>query len=126
MLHDGDADLVAFLEHARREGLRHDVEGLGGVTVEDHVAGVFLAGADEARHALARGVDGLGRLDGELVQAAQRVGVHGLIEAVLRLDDAGGALRGCRAVEEREVGHGCEQREVLLVRVCHDVDRTHR
>ena len=68
MLHDGDADLVAFLEHAWREGLRDDVEGLGGVAIEDDVAGVFLAGADEARRAPTGGVNGLGRLDGELVQ----------------------------------------------------------
>ena len=126
MLHDSDAHLIALLEHARCEALRHDVEGLGGVAIEDHVAGVLLANADEARDALARIFDGLGSLDGKLVQATQRVGVHRLVEAVERVDDASGALCGGGAIEKRQVRHGCKEREVLLVRVGRDVDRTHR
>ena len=126
MLHDGDAYLIVLLDHGGAEGLRDDVECLGGIAIEDYVTCVFLANADEARDELARILDGLGRFDGKLVETPQRIGVHGLVEVVHSLDDACGTLRGGRAIEERQVWHGREKREILLVRIGYDVDRNHR
>ena len=105
VLHDGDAHLVAGAEHRGRVRMRHEVQRLGRVAAEHDVARVLLAvEPDEARHVRARRVDGLGRLDRQLVQPAQRVGVHRLVEALLRLEHRLRALRRGGAVEKRQVG----------------------
>ena len=121
VLHDGDAHLVARLEHGRGEGVRHEVERLARVAGEHDLARVRRA--DEARDMGARRLDGLGGLDRQAVQAAQGVRVHVLVERALRVEGHGGALRRRRAVEEGEVGVRGEQGEVLLVGVGGDVDR---
>ena len=61
VLHDGDAHLVARLEHGGGEGLRHDVERFGRVAREHDV--VPVGRADELGDAVARHLDGLGGLD---------------------------------------------------------------
>ena len=87
VLHDGHADLVSGLEHKRREGLGHQVQALGRVAGEDDVLGqraaVLVHGADEAGHLLANAADLCRGGHGQAVEAAQRVGVHGLVEAAL-------------------------------------------
>ena len=102
VLHHGDGDLVAGFEHGGGEGLGHDVQAFGGVAGEDHLARV--ARADKARDLGAHLGDGLGGLDGERVQAAQGVGVHGLVELFLGGEHAGGALRGGGAIEKSDLG----------------------
>ena len=62
--------------------------------------------ADEGGDLRADVSDGRGGRHGETVEAAQRVGVHGLVEAALGVEGAGGALRGGRAVEKRDLGVG--------------------
>ncbi len=119
VLHHGDGDLVAGFEHGGGEGLGHDVQALGGVAGEDHLA--WVARADKARDLGAHLGDGLGGLDGERVQAAQRVCVHGLVELFLGGEHAGGALCGGGAIEKSDLGLARQQREVRAVRVLPDV-----
>ena len=113
VLHDGDDDLVAGLQHRGREALGDQVERLAGVAGEDDFVG--LGGADEVGDLLADLSDGIGGLDGQRVQAAQRVGVHTLVEIALGVEHAGGALRGGGAIEEGDLGMLLEQRELRLV-----------
>ena len=119
MLHDGDDDLVAGLQHRGRKALGDQVERLTGVAGEDDLVG--LGGADEVGDLLADLGDGVGGLDGQRVQAAQRVGVHALVEVALGVEYAGGALRGSGAIEEGDLGVLLEQRELALVGVGLDV-----
>ena len=141
MLHDGYDDLVAGAQRApaqcgarrvHRQAMRHQVEHLAGVAAKDHlVAGAGLGGhavrAVGAGHAQVRGdcrtglLDGLGRLDREAVEPAQRVGVHGLVEAPLRVEHGGGALRGGGAVKKGQLWVSRKQGEVLLVGALVDV-----
>ena len=51
---------------------------------------------------------------GQAVEAAQRVGVHGLVEAALGVQHARGALSGGGAVKEGQLGVAGQQGEVLL------------
>ena len=121
MLHGSDAHLVAFAQDIARERSRHDIERLARVAAHDGL--VAVGDADMARQLAAGVVDGGRGLDREVVQAAQGVGVEGLVETRLRVDDATGSLRGGRAVEKCKVAAGCEQREVGLVGVFRDVAR---
>ena len=126
VFHDGDGNLVAGLEHVRGKALGHDVQGFARVAAEDDLVGAgataLVHGADELGDLGADLRDGLGRLDGERVQAAQRVGVHRLIEALLRLEHADGTLSGGAAVQEGEFGVLSEQREVALEGIELDID----
>ena len=121
VLHDGDDHVVAGLEHRAAQRASHKVEGLAGVSRKDNLAAAGLArlvhGAQEGRNFVARLRDGLGRLDGETVEAAKRVGVHGLVEVALRVENNGRTLCGGGAVEKRETGVGREKRIVGLVGV---------
>ena len=120
VLHDGDAYLVAGLQHGGSERFRHEVQGLAGVAAEHDLA--RIGGADEARDVGAGLVDGLGGVHRQAIKAAQGVRVHLLVEAALRVEGDGRALgRGC-AVEEGEAGVGRQQGEVLLVGVRGYVD----
>ena len=119
MLHDGDDDLVAGLQHRGRKALGDQVERLAGVAGEDDLVG--LGGADEVGDLLADLGDGVGGLDGQRVQATQRVGVHALVEVALGVEHAGGALCGGGAIEEGDLGVLLEQRELALVGVGLDV-----
>ena len=124
--HDGDGNLVAGLEHVRGKALGYDVQGFARVAAKDDLVGAgataLVHGADELGDLGADLRDGLGRLDGERVQAAQRVGVHRLIEGLLRLEHAGGTLSGGAAVQEGEFGVLSEQREVALEGIEFDID----
>ena len=124
VLHDGDDHVVAGLEHRAAQRASHKVEGLAGVSRKDNLAAAGLArlvhGAQEGRNLVARLRDGLGCLDGETVEAAQRVGVHGLVEVALRVKDNGRTLCGGGAVEKREVRISREKRVVALVGVLLD------
>ena len=105
MFHDGDAHLVASAEHRGGERAGHDVQRLGRVAAKHDVARILtLVEADEACHMAARGVDGLGRLDRQPVQPAQRIGVHLLVETPVRLEYGLRPLSRSRAVQKRQVG----------------------
>ena len=119
VLHDGDDDLVAGLQHRGRKALGDQVERLAGVAGEDDFVG--LVGADEVGNLLAHLCDGISGLDGQRVQAAQRVGVHALVEVALGVEHASGALRGGGAIEEGDLGVLLEQRELRLVGISLDV-----
>lgn len=69
VLHDGDDDLVARLEHRGCKALGNQVERLARVAGEDDLVG--LGSADEVGDLLAHLRDSLGGLDGQRVQAAQ-------------------------------------------------------
>ena len=118
VLHDGDDHVVAGADHGPPERLRHEVERLARVAREDDLVALRLArvvhGADERGDVRPGIVDGGRRLDGEAIEAAQRVRVHGLVEASLGVKHRGGALRGGGAVEEGEAGVGGQKREVGL------------
>ena len=120
VLHDGDDDLVARLEDRGRKALGDQVERLARVAGEDDLVGI--GGADDVGDLLAHLRNGLGGLDGQRVQAAQRVGVHALVEVALGVEHTGGALRGGGAIEEGDFGVLLEQRELRLVGVGLDVD----
>ena len=120
VLHDGDDDLVARLEDRGRKALGDQVERLARVAGEDDLVG--LGGADDVGDLLAHLRDGLGGLDGQRVQAAQRVCVHALVEIALGIEHAGGALRGGGTIEEGDLGVLLEQRELRLVGISLDVD----
>ena len=121
VLHDGDAYLVAGLQHGGGERLRHEVQRLAGVAAEHDLA--RIGGADEARDVGAGLVDGLGGVHRQAIKAAQGVRVHLLVEAALRVEGDGGTLEAvaarCRG-EVRRVGR--QQGEVLLVGVRGYVD----
>ena len=119
VLHDGDDDLVAGLEHRRRKALGDQVERLARVAGEDDFVG--LGGADKVGDLLANLRDSLGGLDGQRVQATQGVGVHALVEVALGVEHTSGALRGGGAIEEGDLGMLLEQRELALVGVSLDV-----
>ena len=112
VLHDGDADLVALVQDGGAEGLSDEVERLAGVASEDDLR--WVIGAHEGRDLGAGLVNGRRRVDGELVEAAERVGVHRLVEAALRVEHGRRTLRSGGAVEERELGVVREQGEVRL------------
>ena len=126
VLHDGDGDLVAGLEHKRGEGLGHQVQRLARIAAEHDVVRLsppaVVHRPDERGDLRTDLGDGLGRLDGERVQAAQRVGVHGLVERALRIEHAGGALGGGAAVQKRDIGLAREQREIRLIGIHVDID----
>ena len=67
VLHDGDDDLVAGLQHRGRKALGDQVERLTRVAGEDDLVG--LGGADEVGDLMTHLRDGLGGLDGQRVQA---------------------------------------------------------
>ena len=61
------------LMRSRAEGIGDQIDRLGGVAGEDDF---FLAlGVEKRAHRLARALVGLGRLVGEIMQAAMHVGV---------------------------------------------------
>ena len=73
VLHDREHDLVARLDALAPERIGDEVDGLGRVAGEDDL---FLApGIEERRYFFARALVSLGRLVGEVVQAAVHVGV---------------------------------------------------
>ena len=124
VLHDGDDHVVTGAEHGASQRASHEVQGLAGVPREDHLVAAGLAGlvhgAKERGDLVARLRDGLGCLDREAIEAAQRVGVHGLVEAALRVENRSRALRGGGAVKKGQVGVSCKQREVCLVGILLD------
>ena len=68
VLHDGDDDLVAGLQHRGCKALGDQVERLAGVAGEDDFVG--LGGADEVGDLLADLRDGISGLDGQRIQTA--------------------------------------------------------
>ena len=123
VLHDSDAYLVARFKNRWRERLGDDVERFACVAAHHDILG--LGGANELRDAIACHVDRFRCFNGQAVKAAQCVRVHFLIEAALGVEHGFRALRGCGAVEEREVGMIGEQREVALVGVFGNVGRAY-
>ena len=99
VLHLGDEHLVALAHLLAAPGVGHEVDGLGGVAGEDRAGRIPV---HEGGDPLAGGLEGLGRLTGQLVDAAVDGGVGLPLEAVHRGDHRLGALRGGRRVE---VGH---------------------
>ena len=84
------------LDALAAEGVGDEIDRLGGVAGEDDL---FLAlGVEERRHLVARALVGLGRLVGEIMQAAMHIGVLrrvGLVQAIehrLRLLRRGGVV----------------------------------
>ena len=120
VLHDGDDDLVARLEDCGCKALGDQVERLARVAGEDDLVG--LGSADEVGDLLAHLRDSLSGLDGQRVQAAQRVGVHALVEVALGVEHTGRTLRGGGTIEEGDLGVLLEQRELRLVGISLDVD----
>ena len=97
MLEDREHDLVALADHHAAEGLRHQVDGLGGIAGEDDL--VLGRRVDEPADTFARILESLGRGIGEIVQAAMDIGivlVHRLAHA---LEHRLGLLGGSRIVE---------------------------
>ena len=96
VLHDGEHDLVAFADHHAAEALGHEVDGLGRVAGEDDL--VLGRRIEEAPHAFARILEGLGGGVREEVQAAMHVGIffrvalHHRVEHRLRLLGRGGIV----------------------------------
>ena len=119
VLHDGDDDLVARLQHRGCKALGDQVERFARVAGEDDFVG--LGSADEVGDLLADLGDGVGGLDRQRVQATQGVGVHALVEIALGVEHASGALCGGSAIEEGDLGMLLEQRELALVGVSLDV-----
>ena len=119
VLHDGNDDLVTGLEHRGRKALGDQVERLARVAGEDDLVG--LGSADDVSDLLTHLRDGIGGLDGQRVQAAQRVGVHTLVEVAFGVKHAGGALRSGGAIEEGDLGVLLKQRELALVGVGLDI-----
>ena len=73
MLHDREHDLVAGLDALAAERIGDEIDRFRGVAGEDDL---FLApGIEEGRDLLARALVGLGRLIGEIMQAAMHIGV---------------------------------------------------
>ena len=125
VLHDGDDHLVAWLQDRATQAVGHEVEGLGGVAGKDDLAclgfATLIQGSDEGGDAGAGVVDGLSGRDGQAVETAQGIGVHGLVEALLGVQDELGTLRRGGRVQKRDVRVLRQQGEVLLVGVLLDV-----
>ena len=124
VLHDGDADLVARFEHGGCERLGRHIEGFRRVAAEDDL--VRFMRADEFRGLLAGIADGHRRFERQLVQPAQGVRVHGLVERTLGIQHDGGPLGRGRRVEERELGVQGKQREIAAERAGGKVGRIER
>ena len=126
MLHDADDYLVASFEHRGRKALGNKVERLTRIACEHDVVCEGLActvdGTDQGGYLCAHPRDCLSCLDRERIEAAQRVGVHRLVEMAGCVKHAGGALRGGGAVQERDLGMVCQKRKILLIRVGVDID----
>ena len=73
MLEDREHDLIALADHHPAEGLRHQIDRLGGIAGEDDL--VRRRRVDEAAHAFARILESLGRGIGEIMQAAMDIGI---------------------------------------------------
>ena len=114
----GDEDDVPRAEVREPPRVRDEVDALGGVADEDHLA----RGRRVQQHAnlLARGLEALRRALRELVDAAVDVRVRGLVERLHRLEHLPRLLGARGGVEVRErlsVELLLEDREVLAQRV---------
>ena len=97
VLHDREHDLVAGLDALAAERIGDEIDRLGGVAGEDDL---FLApGIEEGRDFLARALVGLGRLVGEIMQAAMHIGVLRRIGLVQAVEHGARLLRRGRVVE---------------------------
>ncbi len=113
MLHLGQQDRVAGAQVGAAPRLRDQVDRLGAVLGEDDFAG--RGRADERRDPAPRVLVGLGRLLGDLVDAAMDVRVAGRVVARHRVEHEVGLLGSGGAVEvdQRPLSPGAEDRELL-------------
>ena len=126
VLHLGQQHGVAGAQVGPAPGLGHQVERLGGVLGEDHLAGGFGRAEEAPRHDPGPLVEGGGLLGGG-VDAAVHVGVRRLVVARHGVDDRAGLQRrgGRVEIDDRAPVHlALEQREVLAQRL--DVERRGR
>ena len=100
MLERGDQDLVARAEARPRIGLRDEIDRLGRAAHEDDLA--RRARVDEAAHALARRLEGVGGGLAERVHAAVHVGVRVRLVVLDGAQHRQRPLRGGGAVEVHE------------------------
>ena len=96
----GDDDEIAGAEVREAPGVGDEVDPLGRVAGEDHLARVGRV--EERPHPLARMLERLGRALGEHVDTAVHVRVRGLVELGHRVEHLPRLLRARGRVEERE------------------------
>ena len=98
VLHLGGDDRITGADEGAAVGIGDQVQGLGRLAHEDHLAAI--AGVDEPGHDVARALVALGGTGAEVVDAAMDVGVGGLVDVDQRLDHLTRLLRRRRRIEE--------------------------
>ena len=98
VLHLGGDDGVTGADEGAAVGICDEVQGLGCLAHEDHLAAIV--GVDEPGHDVARALVALGGTGAELIDAAMDVGVGGLVDVDQGIDHLPRLLRGRRGIEE--------------------------
>ena len=96
VLHARDQNHIAGLQARQREGIRHQIQGLGGARSQHQIIGLRL---DEGCDGLACTFIGFGGLVAELVHGARHVGIVPAVEIINSLDHCLGFLRGIGRVQ---------------------------
>ena len=97
VLHDREHDLVPGFDALASERVGDEIDGLGGVAGKDDL---FLAGGiEEGGDFVARILVGLGRLVGEIMQAAMHIGILRGVNLVQTIEHGARLLRRGGVVE---------------------------
>ena len=111
MLHHGDQDLIALAEKGLRRSVGEQVQTLGRIPREDDL--LIARRMNKFTDRLPRVLIGLGRLDRELVEAAQRIRIFLEVIVLHRAEHALRLLRRRGVVEVGNLRMCMNQRKIL-------------